>query len=122
MVLEESCNHLEGAGKIVQLEVQGHDGSLDTSYTIEIGDTVNMSRPDATEQLISPDMWRPSQSNRPKPISSSDSSFSSSFSAGFSSSLAEVVAPPEVAAAAPPPPDPPDGTDANFEDPSAINC
>ena len=51
------------------------------------------------------------QSNRPKPISSSDSSFSSSFSAFFSSSAgASGAAPPPLAvpagAAAAPPPDP----------------
>lgn len=45
-----------------------------------------------------------------------------SFSSSFSSSAAAAgAAPPEAAGAAPPPPEPPDGTEASFEDPSAIN-
>lgn len=45
-----------------------------------------------------------------------------SFSSSFSSAAAATgAAPPEAAGAAAAPPEPPDGTEASFEDPSAIN-
>ncbi len=46
----------------------------------------------------------------------------SSFSAGASSAATPLAAAAPPAAGAPPPPEPPDGTEANLLEPSAINC